>query len=182
MSVMYRQTASFRVESVTKRLVSGVMVPFGVDTRIDAELVERFERPAFAHQYRAANRVQLREGHSNKPTSHMLGQGRAMVDTDDGLWGEFRVAATDRGDEWLALAADPEFEVQWSIGFTPLRYRMDGPVTVYTRADVFELAFVPSGAYGSAAQVAAVREGTPPRLIDTLPPLPKLPMLGLPLH
>lgn len=174
MSDQYRTTASFRVASVSKRLVSGVMVPLGVDTRVEPDLVERFERPAFAHQYRAANRVWLRTAHRIAPDTHVIGAGVALRDMDDGLWGEFRVVASERGDEWLALAADDQIDLQWSIGFTPVRYHRDGPVTVYSRADVFELAFVPSGAYGQTAKVAAVREGKPGRLIDSLPPLPRL--------
>lgn len=178
MSEIFRTTASFRVESVSRRLVSGVMVPLDIDTVIDRDLTERFERRAFAHQYRAANRVWLRTAHRIAPDTHVIGAGVAMRDTDDGLWGEFKVVATATGDEYLALASDPDIDVQWSIGFTPLRSRMDGAVTVYSRADVFELAFVPSGAYGPAAKVGAVREGRPPRLIDTLPPLPRLRVLA----
>jgi hypothetical protein len=98
----------------------------------------------------------------------------SLKDTDDGLWGEFRVVASERGDEWLALAVDDQIDLQWSIGFTPVRYHQDGGVTVYTRADVFELAFVPQGAYGPAARLTAVREGKPARLLDSLPPLPRL--------
>lgn len=171
---IYRATGSMRIASVSKRLVSGTLVPLNVDTRIDDELVERFERSAFAHQYRAANRVWLRVGHSNRDHSRVIGAGRTLKDTDDGLVGEFRVVESDRGDEWLAMASDDQFDLQWSIGFTPLRYREEGPTTVYTRVDLFELAFVPQGAYGSAAKVAAVREGPRPRLIDSLPPLPRL--------
>ena len=172
---VYRTGGMMRAE-VSKRLVSGTMVPLDVDTPIGDGVVdlERFERPAFAHQYRAPNRVWLRVGHSNVPHSYVLGAGRVLTDTDDGLWGEFKVVESDRGDEWLAMAGDPEFDLQWSLGFTPLRYRQDGRVTVYQRVQAFEMAFVPQGAYGPAAMVSAVRDGTPVRLLDSLPPLPRL--------
>lgn len=174
MSEQYRATARMRVESVVRRLVSGPLVPLEVDTVIDAGTSERFERRAFAHLYRAPNRVQLRAEHRNHPESHIIGGGVKLGDAEDSLWGEFKVVRSPLGDEWLALASDEDIETQWSVGFLENRSRWEGRTLVHSRADLFELAFVQQGAYGSAARVTAVREGTPPRLIDTLPPLPKL--------
>lgn len=178
MNEMFR-TSQFRVTSIQKRIVEGPMVPFDVDTVIDSGLTERFTRSAFAHQYRAANRIWLRTAHRVEPHSHVIGAGIRLRDTDDGLYGEFRVVASERGDEWLAMASDETFSLEWSVGFTPLRWRVEDGVTVYTRAEAFEQAFVTAGAYGQAAKVAAVRAGTPKRLVDTLPPLPKLPPLAV---
>ena len=182
MSELYRGTAHMRVESVVRRLVTGPLVPLGVDTRVEPDLVERFERRAFAHLYRAPNRVYLRTEHRIHPDTHIIGAGVKLADTDeDGpvLWGEFKVVRTPLGDEWLAMAADEDIETQWSIGFNENRSHWEGRTLVHTRADLFELAFVPQGAYGPAARVAAVRSGNPPRLIDTLPPLPRLRPVGL---
>lgn len=170
----HRSTAHVRVESVVRRLVSGPLVPLGVDTVVDKDLTERFERRAFAHLYRAPNRVYLRTEHRIHPDTHVIGAGVKLADTDEGLWGEFKVVRTAMGDEWLAMAADEDIETQWSIGFTENRNHWEGRTLVHTRADLFELAFVPQGAYGPAAKVMAVRDGDPPRLIDTLPPLPRL--------
>lgn len=180
MSDLYRNTAHVRVESVAKRLVSGPLVPLNVDTVIDRDLTERFERRAFAHQYRAPNRVYLRTEHRIHPDTHVIGAGVRLADVEAGhLWGEFKVVRSALGDEWLAMAADEDIETQWSVGFNEVRSHWEGRTLVHTRSDLFELAFVPQGAYGPAARVAAVRAGTPPRLVDTLPPLPRLPTLGL---
>lgn len=156
-----------------KRLLCGIVVPYSVDQDIDGRLVERFTPGTFAHQYRAASRVRLLSLHSNVPGHVQLGTAVDLHDDPAGLWGEFRVADSQWGDHYIALAREGMLR-QWSVGFTPERSRRDGRVTVHTRANMFETALVPEGAYGELAAIAAVRSAQLPKLTrDTL--LAKLP-------
>jgi len=155
------------VRSMSKRLLCGIVVPYGVDQRIDASLTERFERGAFRHQYRAAHRVRLLNYHSNQAGHTILGHAVALRDADAGLYGEFQVTRSRDGDHYLALAEDGTLR-EWSVGFVPEASRMDGRTTVHTRATAFETALVPEGAYGDLASVMAVRAATPVLARDTL--------------
>lgn len=157
----FRQfTPDVEVRSVGERLLCGIVVPFGVDQQIDPSLTERFQRGAFRHQLRAANRVRLLDAHSTTPWYTPLGYARELREDANGLYGEFRVVESDRGDHWLALVREGAMR-EWSIGFRPESTRNDGRTRVYTKATVFETALVPEGAYGALAQVAAVREALP---------------------
>ena len=144
----------------SKRLLCGIVVPYGVDQRIDANLVERFERGAFTHQFRAANRVRLLNEHSCNPGHMQLGHCQEMRDDAKGLYGEYRVVDSPLGDHFLALAREGSVR-HWSIGFEPIQARMDGRTTVRVKARMFETALVPEGAYGELASVAMVREAVP---------------------
>lgn len=164
------------LRSATQRLVCGRLVPFGHDQRINDSLIERFERGAFNHQLRSPNRVGFHHLHSNNPGATPIGHGVLLRDEAEGLYGEFKVAASTIGDHFLAMAREGMLS-QWSIGFVPDRERRDGATTVYTRANLFELALVPEGAYGELAAVAAVR-AVPPLSRDIL--LAKLPPARFP--
>lgn len=164
----FRQfTPDVEVRSLGERLLCGIVVPFGVDQQIDSALTERFERGAFTHQLRAANRVRLLDSHSTTPGCTPLGFARSLRQDPAGLYGEFRVVESDRGDHWLALVREGAMK-EWSIGFRPEATRNDGRTRVYTRATVFETALVPEGAYGALAQVAQVRAALPVLTRDLL--------------
>jgi Escherichia/Staphylococcus phage prohead protease len=161
-------TPDIEVRSVgNKRLLCGIVVPYGVNQRIDESLVERFESGAFSHQFRAANRVRLLNQHSRDPGHMQLGHGQEFRDDPAGLYGEFRVVDSPMGDHFLALAREGSIR-QWSIGFESLAERMDGRTTVRTKARMFETALVPEGAYGDLAAVGAVRSALPTLARDTL--------------
>lgn len=164
----YRQfTPELEVRSLSKRLLCGIVVPYGVNQRIDETLVERFEAGAFRHQFRAAHRVRLLNYHSTMPGHTILGHAIELRDDPGGLYGEFQVTKSRDGDHYLALAEDGTLR-QWSIGFVPDARRMDGRTTVHTKATVFETALVPEGAYGELATVGAVRSALPVLTRDTL--------------
>lgn len=158
-------TEPLELRSASQRLVCGRLVPFGHDQRITEALTERFERGAFNHQLRSPNRVGFYHGHSNQRGEH-IGHGVLLRDEAQGLYGEFKVAASLIGDHYLQMAREGMLR-QWSIGFQPDREHRDGDTVVYTRANLFELALVPEGAYGELASVAAVRV-IPPLDRDTL--------------
>lgn len=160
-------TTAMEIRSLPERILAGIVVPFGVDKDIDGYLTERFERGAFRHQYKAAPRVALRNLHTGQFGSEQIGAGVMLRDDDDGLYGEFRVADSEIGRHYWAMARERMIS-QWSIGFRPEKTRRDGRVTVYTRAQLLETALVPEGAYGEAAQVASVRSAIPRLEVDRL--------------
>lgn len=138
-----------------KRLLCGIMVPFGHNQRIHEDLVERFDSGSFDHQFRAVNRIQLLNQHSTQPGHLPLGHGVELRNDQAGLYGQFRVVESAMGDHFLSLVEEGSLR-EWSIGFTPHRTRDDRGVLVYTRATVFETALTPQGAYGELASVGAV--------------------------
>jgi HK97 family phage prohead protease len=160
-----------------KRLLCGIVVPYGVDQRIDDTLTERFEPGAFRHQFRAANRVRLLNGHSNTPGHLQLGHCAELRDDPAGLYGEYRVVDSDYGDHFLALAREGSLR-QWSMGFIPDTTHTEGRVQVRVKATMFETALVPEGAYGDLAAVGAVRAAVPTLRRDQL--LARLPKVHLP--
>jgi uncharacterized protein len=165
------------VRNLSQRLVCGRVVPYGHDQWIHDRLTERFERGAFNHQLRAANRVRFYNGHSINNGQH-IGAGVLLRDEDEGLWGEFRIADSTLGNHYLQMCREGML-TQWSMGFVPDKERRDGATTVYTRATLFEMALVEQGAYGELASVAAVRAVVPQMSRDVL--LAKLPPARLPL-
>lgn len=169
-------TEPLELRSASQRLVCGHLVPFGHDHRIHDQLIERFERGAFNHQLRSPNRVGFYYLHSNDHSHTPIGHGVMLRDEAEGLYGEFKVAASPLGDHYLQMAREGMLR-EWSIGFTPDKERRDGDTVVYTRANLFELALVPAGAYGELAAVAAVRK-VPPLSRDVL--LAKLPPARFP--
>lgn len=138
------------------RTIHGIVVPYNVEQRINRSLVEVFRPGVFSAVTRAAHRVKLLVGHD----ANQLPQGRATLLREDtaGLYGEFRVSKTQRGDELLELVADGAVD-QFSVGFQPLtdKKRADG-VVERVRAHLAEVSLVTFGAYGLAASVAGIRE------------------------
>lgn len=150
-----------------RRLLCGIVVPYGVNQQIGDRFVERFQPGAFTHQLRAANRVRLLNQHSDTPGYLMLGYAAELRDDKAGLYGEYRVVEGPMGDHFLALVREGALQ-QWSAGFVPIRDRMDGRVVVRVKADLFETALVTQGAYGDLAAVAQVRAELPKLHRDTL--------------
>jgi len=145
-------------ETQGKRIVEGYAVPYDTPTRITPSLTERFARGVFNHQSKAMFRVLLRDQHSNGP-SLALGYGVSLEDRPDGAYVALRMSSGPIGDMYYELAREGAL-YQWSAGFVhrPRHVARDPDGTlVYKRADLFEIAWVPQGAYGELAAVAAVR-------------------------
>lgn len=170
-------TNPIEMRSLTQRLICGRIVPFGHDQYIHDRLTERFERGAFNHQLRSPNRVRFYHLHSIHNGEH-IGHGVLLRDEQEGLYGEFRVADSTIGNHWLQMAREGML-TQWSAGFIPDKERRDGNTVVYTRANLFELALVPEGAYGELASVGSVRAVLPSLSRDVL--LAKLPPARMPM-
>lgn len=138
------------------RTICGIVVPYNVEQRINGQLTEVFRPGAFAAVTRAAHRVKLLVSHDQAALP--IGRATELRETDAGLYGEFRVSKTDRGDQILELVRD-EALTEFSIGFAPLRdKRTSTGVVERLKAHLAEVSLVTFGAYGANAVVSAVRE------------------------
>jgi len=140
----------------TERIVAGIVVPYGVEQKINRSLTEVFMPGAFAAVTRAPNRVKFLAAHNSDTLP--IGRGTLLREEPRGLYGEFYVSRTQRGDEVLELIEDGTLD-QFSIGFVPLRdnRRPDG-VVERVKAHLVETSIVTTGAYGEKAMVESVRE------------------------
>jgi Escherichia/Staphylococcus phage prohead protease len=140
------------------RLVRGIAVPYNQPQRIDASLTEEFVRGAFDHQMNAIHRVRFWNGHSVQG-GVLIGHTVEARDDASGLYGEWRVAKTRDGDDALELIKNGTLD-QLSIGFRVTaggsQRTLDG-VVQRTKANLFEVAVVPEGAYGEGATITGVR-------------------------
>jgi len=100
------------------RRVCGIAAPFGA--AYDAgDFVETFARGAFAKTIQErAQKVPLLEAH--RRDAMPLGRASRLEETNDGLYAEFLVSRTQRGEEALALARDGVMH-SFSVGFVPVR-------------------------------------------------------------
>jgi HK97 family phage prohead protease len=149
-----------RADSGDGRMVTMQAVPYGVTIDVPSEGIrERFARGAFAHQMGALHRVQGTYLHQSQG-GEVIGRLHTGEDLASGLRVAMRISHTSRGNDTLELVRDRAI-TQVSIGFRagrgPKWYRMVDGVTERTRADMFEVALVPQGAYGRNATVVGVR-------------------------
>ncbi|MGB3359873.1 MAG: HK97 family phage prohead protease [Rhodococcus qingshengii] len=148
------------------RTVHGIVVPFDSPSDIrdyDGEYTETFKRGTFARSIAEAGyRVKLLAQH-NRQTMPL---GRAMSLREDaaGLYGEFRVSATQAGDEVLELIRDGALD-SFSVGFTPIRETWNRNKTERTHyeAKLNEVSVVNFPAYESA-KIAGIRAAQLPQL------------------
>lgn len=138
------------------RTVCGICVPYDFPQQINSSLREVFRKGAFANVTRAAHRVKMLVGHDSRALP--IGRATLLREDANGLYGEFRVSKTQRGDEILALVEDGALN-QLSVGFQPLKDRrmQDGTIERIS-AHLAEVSLVTFGAYGEAATVVGVRE------------------------
>lgn len=134
------------------RTLVGVVVPYGVDTRI-GRYVESFAAGAFAGV--DPNLVPLLAAHEHAALP--IGRTVDLVEEARGLVGSFHVAETPKGDEVLALAR-AGVPLGLSVGFRPTqdRWNTDKTRVVRVRAQLAEVSVVGVPAYNDA-RVEAVR-------------------------
>jgi HK97 family phage prohead protease len=152
----------FRADGA-KREFSGIAVPWDAEIDVDGWAYEVWRSGAFNHQLRAARRVKAANGHIPLG-GDLIGSLREMRNDTKGLFVRGKVTeGVDKGDEALALMGDGSLD-ELSIGF----YRVPGgdsvtrkadgrPLYEMRKADLFEVALVPFGAYGRKAKVDEVR-------------------------
>lgn len=102
------------------RTVCGIAVPFGQKTPIrewGTTYDEEFAPGAFAKTIaERGSRVKFLDQHdSTRP----LGRATLLKEDSSGLYAEFRVSKTQRGDEFLELFRDGAID-SLSVGFTPV--------------------------------------------------------------
>jgi HK97 family phage prohead protease len=135
------------------RTIYGIAVPYDVEQRINANLVEVFRKGVFRDVTRAANRVKLLFQHK---ADAPIGRAVVLEEREDGLYGEFRVSKTEAGDEALELVRDGVLS-NLSVGFSPLRDEKRDGVVNRIKAHLAEVSLVTFGAYGDRAGIVAVR-------------------------
>lgn len=140
------------------RTIHGIIVPFGQVARVSdggPAYDETFQAGAFSKAINegTAARVKLMTMHDYSK----LPIGRAVLLREDsaGLYGEFKVADTQAGNEALALVRDGALD-SFSIGFRPVKHVKRGAVTVRTEVAIREASLVTFPAY-PAALVGGVR-------------------------
>lgn len=147
-----------------KREFEGIAVPWDVEIDVDGWAYEVWRSGAFNHQLRAARRIKAANGHIPLG-GDLIGSLREMRNDTKGLFIRGKITdGVNKGDEALALMTDGSLD-ELSIGF----YRVPGgdsvtrkpdgrPLYEMRKADLFEVALVPFGAYGRKARVDEVRE------------------------
>lgn len=142
------------------RTIVGIAVPYNRVQRIDDHLTEAFLPGAFDHQIRAMHRVGYWLGHSIHGGLEVGHIKEARSDAA-GLYTESYVRRGDDGDRTLDEIRSGHAPQQ-SIGFEagPGGTQVRDGVSYRNKADLFELAAVPVGAYGSSASIAEVRSAT----------------------
>jgi HK97 family phage prohead protease len=145
------------------RTIQGIVVPYGQTARVSdggPAYEERFQRGAFA-QYLHRNPIDkkavrlLSQHDSNKP----LGRAIEMAETEDGLYGAFRVSDTAYGRDQLELVRDGVLGA-FSVGFVPMQAKRVGKTTVRTEVALREVSLVTFPAYEGAI-VTGVRALAP---------------------
>lgn len=140
------------------RTIAGIAVPFDQPTEIhDAtgSFREEFVRGAFDRTIRErAGRVKLLAQHDAK--SFPIGRASLLREDARGLYSEFVVSKTARGDEALELVRDGTLD-GLSVGFAAVRdtWTRDH-VRQVLEAKLYEVSVVPWPAY-DGARISAVR-------------------------
>lgn len=141
------------------RTIAGIAVPYGTPQYIDSRLTEQFAAGAFRDQISAAHRIPLMRDHGPHGGT-LIGRTTLLRDDAAGLYGEWRVSRTEKGDETLELVKDGALS-ELSIGFQEgQNRRLPGGVLERASATLTEVAIVMAGAYGESAAISAVRSAT----------------------
>jgi HK97 family phage prohead protease len=150
-------------ESPEGRRVCGIAAPFGRD--YDAgDYVEQFSRGAFAVSIRdRGDQIPLLEAH--RQDAMPLGRAIHLEERSDGLYAEFLISRTGRGDEALQLARDGVMH-SFSVGFVPVRDKRrttaDGrPLVVRDEVKLHHVGLISEVPAYDDAKVLAVRDYDP---------------------
>ncbi len=141
------------------RTVVGIAVPYDDPTFIrdsSGTYTEVFRRGAFAKTIKErGHKVKFLAQHDRR--SLPLGRATLLREDATGLYGEFRVSATQTGDEALELIRDGALDAL-SIGFRPVRdsWNKDRSHVERTEAGLDEVSAVAFPAYDGAL-IAGVR-------------------------
>jgi Escherichia/Staphylococcus phage prohead protease len=151
-----RVTSSLLLRDAEQRIISGVVVPYGSETRV-AGYRETFAAGAFRDADAATVPLLVSHRHADLPIGRTLSFEEGTV----GLSGEWKLSETRDADEVLNLARDG-VPLGLSIGFSPIedRWSKDRRRVTRLRARLGEVSVVGVPQYPES-QVAAVRSATP---------------------
>jgi hypothetical protein len=107
----------------SKRTISGIAVPYGVDATVTGGEKIRVEAGALPIDGKAPKLFMYHD--STQP----VGVVTERVETDEGMLFSARIAPTAAGDEALTLAQEGVLD-SVSIGINPTKWRMDGDTMV----------------------------------------------------
>ena len=158
--------------SADDRIVKGIAVPWDVEISVDGWLTESFRRGVADHQNNPGGLQRIKFS-----SEHMylggkaVGVTRKLRNDSAGLYGEWYVSETRDGDDALTYALDNVMD-QLSVGFRerpdgnewpidPATGRPSGRKVIRKKVDLFEVALVPEGAYGTGATVTGFRAAKP---------------------
>jgi HK97 family phage prohead protease len=170
-----------RSVSAPERIISGIVAPYDETTYlVPVPGGERIRRGAFARSiHNRGDKVPLFRNHEH---GLRMGVSTSIVETDDGLLGEFRVNEGDAGDALLAEVRDGYFG-GLSAGFLPEhRTKGDDGAQVVTMGNLVECSVVGHPAYAGAGglavrnaqdleQLLAPFRNPPAVNLDPLPPI-----------
>lgn len=150
------------------RTIFGLSVPFGVSIEMfdwwDGEYTEDFARGSFAKTItERGDKVKFLGQHDSR-SQMPLGKATVLREDPAGLYSEFRVSKTQRGDELIELVRDGAMD-SLSIGFVPVsetQTKTDGKLHI-TRTEVSlrEVSAVTFAAYDGTATIDGVRGAHP---------------------
>ena len=163
-----------RVPDTSERIVEGIVVPYGETSFLTEDpRGERFRAGSLNRTIKdRGDRVKLYRSHDHATA---VGKATAWKAThEQGLWAQFRIAATPAGDDVLLEVREGMLDA-FSVGFRPLREvrAADGAREVI-EAQLHEVSLCPIGAY-DGARVLATRN--PARF--TLPNVTAMPTVNL---
>jgi hypothetical protein len=145
----------------TGRTIEGIVVPFGVTARVSDGgpfYDEQFQRGAFTKTLsERRSPVKLLNQHDSR---NPIGRAVEMREDGAGLFGAFRIANVNAGNEALELAREDILN-SFSVGFKPVKHRMAGQTKVRTEVGLQEVSMVTFPAYADA-MVAGIRSDLSP--------------------
>ena len=149
------------------RTIAGIAAPFDTPTNIvdfAGQYIETIRRGAFARTIaeRGPTKVKLNVQHDVQ--SLPIGRATLLREDAQGLYAEFRVSQTDRGNEALTLVRDGTLD-GLSIGFRAIRsdWSADHASRTLLEVALDEVSVVTHAAYEDA-RILAVRSVTSPLL------------------
>ena len=154
----------YRAASLTPgvgRTVYGLVVPYNQTVEVRdsfSRYKERFAPGAFTRSIaERGNKIRLFVGHDTKKLA--IGKPVELHEQPDGVHAAFEISDTTAGNDALESVRNG-YADSFSVGFRPLRHRMDGDVLVRTEAALREVSLVGLPNYDGAT-VAGIRAEGP---------------------
>ena len=157
-AVQYRAAEVQDVDTSNREMLVRA-APYDMPTDIGADIIETFLGGTFSRAVRAPQRVSAWWEHGGP----LIGRGLQVEDRADGVWIRAKIGRTTAANDVLSLIED-ELLKEVSVEFRPIpsglnvERRGSKLHVTHSRAHLLGFAVVSSGAYGSGAYVASIRE------------------------